>query len=312
MHSHSHEHHHHHHDSGTHNHAGTEYGRAFLVGILLNVAYIAAEIIWGFHVNSLALLADAGHNAGDVLGLGLSWGAVILAKRKPDARYTYGLQSSSILAALANAVLLLIACGSIGLEALQRFASPHTVEGWTVMGVAGAGIVVNGVTAWLFMAGRSQDLNIRAAFLHMASDAFVSLAVVISAAIMMIEGWMWVDPLVSLIIAVVIIAGTWNLLKEAFDLALHATPKHISTVEVRDFLVSLPEVAEVHDLHVWAMSTNETALSAHLLLNGDNHPGDAFLKKTVTALERHFRIGHSTLQLEIGDDGAPCALAAGH
>jgi cobalt-zinc-cadmium efflux system protein len=307
-------HHHHHHDESihSHSHAVADYGRAFLIGIILNVAFIALEIIYGLHAESLALLADAGHNAGDVLGLCMSWTAVMLAKRTPNARYTYGLQSSSILAALANAVLLLVACGSIGLEAVQRFSSPHPIDSGTVMGVAAAGIAVNGITAWLFMSGKNADLNIRGAFLHMAADALVSLGVVISAVVMIYTGWMWLDPLISLVIAGVIIAGTWSLLKDSFGLALHATPKHIDTEQVRDYLAALPEVKEVHDLHIWAMSTNETALSTHLLVAGAVHPGDAFLKETARALEEHFRIGHSTIQIEIGDDGAPCTLAALH
>ncbi len=305
-------HHHHHHDSASHSHAVTEYGRAFLIGILLNVSFVTIEIILGFRSGSLALLADAGHNVGDILGLALSWGAVVLARSKPNERYTYGLQSSSILAALANAVLLLLACGSIGLEAVQRFSSPHMVQGTTVMLVAGAGIAVNGITAWLFMSGRSDDLNIRGAFLHMAADALVSLGVLLSAGWMMVTGWTWLDPLVSLAVSLIIIINAWGLLREAFDLALQAAPRHIHTAEVRDFLSTLPEVSAVHDLHIWAMSTNETALSAHILIKGALHPGDAFLKETAKVLEKKFRIGHSTLQLELGDDGTPCSLAEGH
>ena len=304
--------HHHHDHHGDHSHAVANYGRAFVIGIALNVAYIVIEILYGFSVNSLALLADAGHNAADVLGLALAWGAVLLAKRQPDAHYTYGLQSSSILAALANAVLLLVACGSIGIEAVRRFSTPHTTQGDVVMIVAAIGIVVNGVTAWLFMKGKAHDINIRAAFWHMAADALVSLGVLISGVVMIIMNWTWLDPLVSLIIAVLIIATTWSLLKESFDLALHATPKHINTAEVQTFLQHLPEVSHVHDLHIWAMSTNETALSVHLLTKNGVHPGDAFLKHTVNELEKKFRIGHSTLQIEIGDDSSPCSLITLH
>ena len=300
-------HHHHEHDHGSHSHAPANFGKAFLIGILLNTGFIVAEIIYGLHANSLALLADAGHNISDVLGLFMAWGAVILAKRKPSDRYTYGLQSSSILAALANAVLLLVACGGIGWEAIQRFSNPEAIGSTTVMIVAGFGILINGITAWLFMTGRNDDLNIRGAFLHMAADALVSLGVVIAGAVMMWTGWLWLDPLVSLVISIVIIFGTWSLLKDSFDLALHAAPKHISTAKVKAYLSSLAGVKEVHDLHIWAMSTNETALSAHILMSC-NHPGDEFLKHVAHELEHDFRIGHCTIQIEIGD-GSECKLA---
>ncbi len=301
------EHSHHSHDHSGHSHTPANFGRAFFIGILLNTGFIVAEIIYGLHANSLALLADAGHNVGDVLGLFMAWGAVILAKRKPSERYTYGLQSSSILAALANAVLLLVACGGIGWEAVQRFFHPEAVGSTTVIVVAAIGIFINGITAWLFMSGSKDDLNIRGAFLHMTADALVSLGVVIAGLVIMWTGWIWLDPMVSLIISIVIIISTWGLLKDSFDLALHAAPKHINTAKVRDYLSSLKEVKEIHDLHIWAMSTNETALSAHILLSGD-HPGDKFLKKVAHDLEHDFRIGHTTIQIEVGDSGE-CSLA---
>ena len=300
-------HHPHEHDNARHSHSLEKFGRAFFIGILLNTGFIVAEIIYGLAANSLALLADAGHNAGDVLGLFIAWGAVILTKRQPSERYTYGLQSSSILAALINAVVLLVACGGIGWEAIHRFSKPEIIGSSTVMAVAGVGILVNGITAWLFMAGSKSDLNLRGAFMHMAADAVVSLGVVISSAIMMWTGWSWLDPLVSLAISFVIIFGTWGLLKDSFDLALHATPKHISTAKVKAYLASLEGVKEVHDLHIWAMSTNETALSAHILMCKEHH-GDEFLRKVEYELEHNFRIGHSTIQIEIGDSTV-CKLA---
>ena len=303
----AHQHNYDHERSHRHSHAPGSFGKAFFIGILLNTGFIVAEIIYGLHANSLALLADAGHNVSDVLGLFMAWGAVILAKHKPSARYTYGFQSSTILAALTNAVLLLVACGGIGWEALQRFSGPEAISSVTVMVVASVGIFVNGITAWLFMAGRKEDLNIRGAFLHTAADALVSLGVVIAGAVMMWTGWSWLDPLVSLVISFGIIVGSWSLLKESFDLALHAAPKHISTAEVKSYLSSLAGVKEVHDLHVWAMSTSETALSAHILTSG-NHPGDEFLKHVAHELEHYFRIGHCTIQIEIGD-GQRCNLA---
>lgn len=302
-----HSHHHHAHNHGDHNHAPTSFGRAFAIGILLNSGFIVAEVIYGISANSLSLLADAGHNASDVLGLFMAWGAVLLAKRKPSERYTYGLQSSSILAALANAVLLLVACGGISWEAVLRFSNPEPIASNTVMIVAAIGIAINGITALLFMSGSKDDLNIRAAFLHMAADALVSLGVVISGAVMAYTGWLWLDPLVSIAIALVIILGTWGLLKDSFGLALHAAPKHISTLKVKEYLASLTEVKEVHDLHIWAMSTNETAMSAHLLVK-NAHPGDKFLRDVAHILEHDFRIGHSTIQIEIGDH-TECNLA---
>ncbi len=309
-HSHHSHHHHHYHDSGDHSHALDQYGKAFAIGIALNGAFIAAEVIYGLQANSLALLADAGHNAGDVLGLFMAWAAVLLAKRQPSGRYTYGLQSSSILAALANSILLLVACGGIGWEAIQRLNRPEAISSIEVMVVAAIGIFVNGVTAWLFMSGRKSDLNIRGAFLHMVADALVSLGVVVSGAVMLKTGWLWLDPVTSLAIAAVIIIGTWSLLKDSFNLALHAAPKHIDIVSVKEYLAACEGVKEVHDLHIWAMSTNETALTAHLLVQGA-HPGDGFLKQIAQELERKFRIGHSTIQIEIGDSGA-CSLASAH
>lgn len=296
-----------HHHNHNHPHTQPNYNKAFFIGIILNSAFIVAEVVYGLAANSLALLADAGHNASDVLSLFLAWGALILAKRKPSERYTYGLQSSSILAALINAIVLLVACGGIGWEAIQRFSQPAAVGSSTVMAVAAIGIVINGITAWLFMAGRKSDLNIRGAFLHMVADALVSFGVVLSGAAILKTGWLWLDPLISLVISILIITCTWKLLQDSFALALHATPKHISTVKVKAYLLSLDGVKAVHDLHIWAMSTNEAALSAHLLMAG-SHPGDAFLHTVAHQLEHDFGIGHSTLQIEVGDS-TECRLA---
>lgn len=298
--------HSHHH----HAHPKPDFSRAFAVGITLNVAFIIAEVIYGLHANSLALLADAGHNASDVLGLLLAWGAMLLARRQPSPRYTYGLQSSSILAALANAMLLLIAVGGIGLEAIQRFSNPQPVAEQTIIWVAAVGVLINAVTAMMFMRGHD-DLNIRGAFLHMAADAGLSLGVVIAGVGMMKFGWLWLDPLTSLLIAVAIIAASWGLLRDSFNLALQAVPRNINIEEVKTYLASLNGVQEVHDLHIWAMSTSETALSAHLLMPS-GHPGDAFIWDTVTALDKKFHISHATLQIEMGNGGEECRLTHAH
>jgi cobalt-zinc-cadmium efflux system protein len=279
-------------------------GRPFAIGIAVNSAFVAAEIIYGLKAGSLALLADAGHNASDVLGLCMAWGAVWLSRRKASERFTYGLQSVSIIAALANALLLLVAVGGIGWEAFERFGAPQAPAAVTVMAVAAIGVLINGITAWLF-SGHHHDLNIRGVYLHMAADAAISLGVVISGAIILETGWLWVDPLVSLVIVVVIVIGTWRLLHESGTLALHAAPLHIDTAEVRNYLAGLEGVTEVHDLHIWAMSTTGVAMSAHLLMPS-GHPGDAFLRHITQELEQRFDIHHATLQIEIGDESEEC------
>lgn len=305
MHGHSH-HHHHEHGHG-HCHTPADYGRAFLIGIGLNIAFVLAEVVYGLKAQSVALLADAGHNASDVLSLILAYIAFRLLKRKPSQRFTYGLQSSSILAALTNAVVLLVAVGGIVWEAVYRFSAPQPVEGMTVMVVAGLGVLINGATALMFM-GNKHDLNVRGAYLHMAADAGISLGVVISGLIIMMTGWLWLDPAVSLLISLVIILGTWGLLKDSLNLALHAVPSHIDPDKVRESLSSLPDVKSVHDLHIWAMSTTDAALSAHLMMK-DGHPGDAFLADASRMLHDLFHINHSTLQIELGDTQADCPLA---
>lgn len=311
--AHNHDHDHDHNHTGAHNHhpAPKDFGKAFVIGIILNSAFIVAETAYCLAANSLALLADAGHNASDVLGLFMAWGATLLAQRKPSGRYTYGLQSSSIIAALANAIILLVVTGGIGWEALQRMAHPQASTGTTVIAVAALGILVNGFTAWLFMSGSKGDLNVRGAFLHMAADALVSFGVVLSGAIMLATGWLWLDPIVGLIVAFVIVMGTWGLLKDSINLALHAAPKGIEISQVKAYLAQLPDVQEIHDLHIWAMSTTETALSAHLLM-ANGHPGDEFLSQIAHQLGHDHNIRHVTIQIEVGDADAPCALASTH
>lgn len=303
----SHAHDHSGHSQG-HNHTPANYGRAFAVGITLNTLFIIIEVIYGLKANSLSLLADAGHNASDVLGLVVAWVAVWLTKRKPNTRYTYGLQSSSILAALANAVFLLVAIGGIVWEALQRLSHPEPIMGYTVMIVAAIGILINGFTALLFMKGSKGDLNIRGAFLHMATDAAVSLGVVISGLVILNTGWLWLDPVVSITIALVIVVGTWSLLRDSLNLALHAVPAHIDHAKVKEYLAGVKGVKEVHDLHIWAMSTTEVALSAHLLIP-NQHPGDNFLQQLAKSLHDKYGIEHATIQIEIGDGNHHCSLA---
>jgi cobalt-zinc-cadmium efflux system protein len=301
-HGHSHGHHHHHAPAAGH-------GSAFALAIGVNSLFVGIEFVYGFLANSTALMADAGHNLSDVLGLVLAWGAALLAKRAPSPRYTYGLRSSSILAALGNAVLLLLACGAIAWEALHRFTAPAPVEGVTVAVVAAIGVAINGFSAWLFMAGSKGDLNIRGAYLHMAADAAISLGVVVSGLVIMGTGWTWLDPLVSLVIVLVIVLGTWSLLRESLRLVMAGVPDSVDAAAIGRFLAHQPGVAGVHDLHIWAMSTTETALTAHLVMPG-GYPGDAAIDEIVTRLRHDFSIGHCTLQVEEGTSQHRCALVA--
>jgi cobalt-zinc-cadmium efflux system protein len=292
----------------THVHAPNDYNRIFAFAVALNVGFVAVEAGFGVAAHSLALLADAGHNLGDVLGLLLAWGATRLARRKPSQRRTYGWRSSSILAAMLNAGLLLIAVGGIAWEAVRRFGSPGEVVGMTVIWVAAAGVVLNTATALLFVAGRKHDLNIRAAFLHMAADAAVSAGVVVAGIVMLRTGWVWLDPTVSLVIAAVILVGTWGLLRESVDLALAAVPAGIDPAAVEAYLNELPGVTAVHDLHIWGMSTTESALTAHLV-KPDPRDDDELLARACRDLHDRFGIGHATLQWERGGHPAPCAGA---
>ena len=292
--------HHHHGDPNNH-------GRAFVIAIALNVAFVVFESAYGFMANSTALLADAGHNLSDVLGLLLAWSAAILARKVPSGRYTYGLRSTSILAALANAMFLLVASGAIVWEAIQRFSQPPVVAGMTVTLVAGVGIVINGLSAWLFVKGSKGDLNIRGAYLHMAADAAVSLGVVVAGVLMMFTGWFWLDPVTSLLIVAVIVAGTWGLLRESLQLALSAVPAHIDVSEVEAYLRQCPGVTDIHDLHIWGMSTTESALTVHLVMP-EGYPGDAFMDVIMRTLNERFSVHHSTLQVEQGTTSHTCAL----
>jgi len=304
QHDHGHTHSHGHH----HSHAPADFNRAFAVGVVLNTGFVLVEAAYGFLANSLALLADAGHNLGDVLGLLLAWGAAVLVKRRPTARRTYGLKRSSILASLINAVLLLVAVGMIVWEAVQRLARPEPVAETTVIWVAAIGIVINTATALMFRAGSKNDINVRGAFLHMAADAAVSLGVVIAAALVIVTGWLWLDPAVSIAIAVVITAGTWSLLAASVNLALDAVPQNIDPQAIDAYFAALPGVTEVHDLHIWAMSTTEVALTAHLVRPGAGLD-DALLGRVCHDLQQKFGIGHVTVQIEAGDPDNACRLA---
>ncbi|HEY7673989.1 MAG TPA: cation diffusion facilitator family transporter [Burkholderiales bacterium] len=295
----------HHHD---HPHPQS-YNRAFAIGIVLNLGFVVVEAVYGVLAHSMALLADAGHNLSDVLALALAWGASSLARRGPTQRFTYGFRSSSILAALLNAALLLVVTGGLAWEAIQRLAAPGAVAGQTLIWVALAGIAVNGASAMLFARDRRRDINMRGAFLHMAGDAAVSLGVVVAGIGIVFTGWLWLDPLVGLFIAVVIVASTWGLLRDSAALALNAVPGHIDPAKLRAYLEKLPGVGEVHDLHVWAMSTTETALTVHLVMPS-GHPGDGFMTSVCAELREKFGVQHPTIQVETG--AHPCELAPDH
>jgi cobalt-zinc-cadmium efflux system protein len=296
------------HDHAGHarDHAPATFGRAFAIGVALNLGFVIVEAIFGILSNSVALLADAGHNVGDVLALAVAWLASELVKRAPTARFTYGLRGSSILAALFNAVFLLVIVGAISWEAIRRLGAPEPVAGTTMMIVAAGGIVVNAVTARSFACGRS-DINLRGAFVHMASDALASAGVVVVGFVIMLTGWLWLDPVVSLAINAAIVLATWSLLRDSFGMAMAAAPSYIDPAAVRLFLSGQPGVAGVHDLHIWAMSTSEAALTCHLVMPG-GHPGDAFLHRLAGDLAHRFRVDHSTTQIEI-DPATACTLA---
>jgi len=291
---------------GGHTHAPATFDRAFAIGIGLNIAYVLAEGSAGLWTGSVALLADAGHNLSDVLGLAVAWGGATLARTRPSKRFTYGLKGSTILAALTNALLLLVALGAILLEAAQKFGDPPQLAGLTVSAVAGVGIVVNAATAWLFARGRKGDVNIRGAYLHMLADALVSVGVVIAGIAIWATGIAWIDPLVSLVIVAIIFIQTWGLLRETVEMALAAVPRGIDFDAVTSALSALPGVERCHDLHIWPMSTTEPVLTAHLVMPG-GHPGDDFLGAARSMLHDQFGIGHATLQIET--DPASCAQA---
>ena len=298
--AHDHDHHDEGHSHAGHSHAPANFGRAFAIGISLNLAYVIAQVVFGIVAHSLALLADAGHNFGDVLGLGLAWGASYLVTKKPTERYTYGLRKTSVLAALANAIFLLVAVGVITGEAIRRFSEHEPVAGMTVIWVAAIGVVINTATALLFMAGRKGDLNIRGAFMHMAADAAVSLGVVVAGFAILATGWHWLDPAVSLLINAVIVLGTWSLLRDSFKLSIDAAPEGMDVGEIKRHLAGQTGVTAVHDLHVWAMSTTETALTVHLVIP-EATVDDTFLEHVCDEMREKFKIGHSTIQIERGD-----------
>jgi cobalt-zinc-cadmium efflux system protein len=288
-----------------HGHGPRSFNRAFAVGIALNIGFVAVEAWVGWRIGSLALLADAGHNLSDVAGLALAWAGALAGRLAPDDRHTYGWRRASILAAFANAMLLLVAMGSLALEAVQRLGSPVQTQGMIMIVVAAIGVVVNGATALLFMSGRSTDLNIRGAFLHMAADALVSLGVAAAGAAYLWTGWDWLDPVTSLAIAAIVVAGTWRLFRQSLHLMFDGVPDSVDLPAVKELLASQPGVADVHDLHVWAMSTSEIALSAHLVMpNG--HPGDEFIDALADALHGRFGISHPTVQVETSPRPCGC------
>ena len=290
----------------SHAHSPAAFDRAFAVGIALNIGFVAIEAFYGWQATSLALLADAGHNLSDVAGLVLAWVAALAGRLPPDQRHTYGWQRASILAAFANAILLLVAMGSLIWEAAHRLQSATPIDGVTVMVVAAVGVVVNGATAALFMAGRATDMNIRGAFVHMAADALVSLGVVAAGALYLWAGWLWLDPVVSIIIALIIIVGTWSLFRQSLNLLFDGVPEGVDFAAVDAWLRQQPGVEAVHDLHIWAMSTTEIALTAHLVMPA-GHPGDAFFEDLAKSLHQRFEISHPTLQVEISGCDHGCA-----
>jgi cobalt-zinc-cadmium efflux system protein len=311
--SHSHQHDHHHgHDHGHHHghsHTPATFGTAFALATALNVALVVIQVVYGALAHSMALLADAGHNAGDVLALLLAWGSHAVSQRHPTERYTYGFRSTSIMAALINATALLIITGAIALAAIERVFAPQPVGGVTVMAVAAFAILINGAAAALLARGNSRDLNVYGAFLHLLSDAAVSAGVVLAGMLILLTGWLWVDPAASLIISGVIVWSTWGLLRHAAKLTLQGVPPQIDPGAVRIYLQSLPAVAEVHDLHIWPMSTTETALTCHLVMP-DGYPETDFLVSVYAGLQEQFGIEHPTIQIERGD--RPCKLSPAH
>ncbi len=288
-----------------HHHGHTDHSHAFKIGVTLNVGFVIVEVVFGLVADSLALLADAGHNLSDVLGLILAWGANYLTQREATSRRTYGWRKSSILAALFNAIILMVAIGGIGWEALRRFNNPSQVAGATIIWVAAVGVIINGITALLFMPGRKRDLNIRGAFSHMSADAGVSAGVVLAGIGIITTGWHWLDSAVSLLIVVIIFIGTWGLLKDSFNLDLDAVPRHINTDEVRNYLLELPGVSQVHDVHIWGMSTAEVALTAHLVKQSPEDD-DSLIAKMKDELHKRFSIDHITIQWERGEELLNC------
>jgi cobalt-zinc-cadmium efflux system protein len=297
--------HHSHSGSGHAHHLPATFGKAFAIGMILNIVYVVAQVLFGLAAHSLALFADAGHNLGDVMGLFLAWGASVLAQRRPTVRYTYGFRRSTILASLANAILLLVAVGGITWEAMRRFGEHETVAGMTVIWVAALGVVINGVTAMLFASGQKNDLNIKGAFTHMAADAAVSAGVVVAGLVILLSGWWWIDPLVSLLINAVIVWGTWGLLRDSLDMAMDAVPAAVDIPRVQNYFRSLPGIAHFHHLHIWSLSTTETALTVHLV-KPQTEGDDDLLGTVCHELNARFGIQHATIQFERNMEQSPC------
>ena len=309
---HAHHGHHHGHDHAhghNHGHAPSTFGTAFAIATALNIALVAVQVLYGVLAHSMALLADAGHNAGDVLALVLAWGSYTVARRHPTERYTYGFGSTSIMAALINATVLLVVTGAIAWAAIERFWAPQPVASVTVMAVAALAIIINGAAAAILSRGNKQDLNVYGAFLHLVADATVSAGVVAAGLVIFLTGWLWVDPVASLAISAVIVWSTWGLLRDAAKMSLQGVPPQIDPGAVRHYLRSLPAVAEVHDLHIWPMSTIETALTCHLVMP-DGYPEDDFIDAVYAGLQQRFGIAHPTIQIERGD--RPCKLSPAH
>jgi cobalt-zinc-cadmium efflux system protein len=299
------------HAHGHHHHPVSVTGPAFAIGTILNLAFVVVEAAYGLVAHSMALLADAGHNLGDVLGLAAAWTALVLSRRQPSARYTYGLRSSSILAALLNAIILLIAVGAIIVEAIQHLMAPEPVAGLVIIIVAGVGVAINGATVFILMRGERSDLNVKGAIAHMLADTLVSVGVVVSGIVILLTGWAQIDAIVSLVVAAAIVVGTWRLLRQSLDLALHAVPEAIDPEKVNAFLLTTPGVEAIHDLHIWPMSTTDTALTCHLVMP-DGHPGDDALDRLAHELQDRFAIEHVTVQVETGDPEHPCRLVPAH
>ncbi len=317
-HDHSHDHNHprnadmhDHTNSGGHSHHIANYNLAFQVGISLNFSFVIIEFLYGVWSHSLSLVADAGHNLGDVLSLLLAWGAFYLTKRRPNSLFTYGFKNTSILASAINAITLFIITGMMLWAAINRFQNPESPVAITMMAVAGIGILVNGITAIFFYSGGKSDLNLRGAFVHLAADALISLAVVVSGVIIYYTQISWIDPLLTVLICLFIIYSSWGILKESFILSVQGVPSYIKYENVKKYLEETKLVTGVHDLHIWAISTNENALSTHLKVNG-KHPGDQFLQNIAGDLKSKFRIHHTTIQIELGDTNEECALETHH
>jgi cobalt-zinc-cadmium efflux system protein len=293
--------------SHSHSHEISNYNRPFAIGVLLNIVFVVIEISYGIFADSLALIADAGHNLSDVVSLLLAWGASVLATKAATDKRTYGFRKATVIASLASAILLFVALGGIAWEAVGRFFNPKPVEGMTVIVVASIGVVINTLTALLFVKGQKHDLNLRAAFLHMAADAAVSLGVVIAGIFIMLKGWLWIDSVVSFVIVGVILVSTWGLLRDSINYAMDAVPNSIDIPAIREYLLSIDNVDSIHDLHVWPLSTSQVALTVHLMVNTDSLDNE-LLRNLQQHLHDHFRIEHSTIQVETSMGENSCML----